>query len=295
MLRFRAVIVLYKRLLAESDTFRTLTSALDHGGVAPDAFELIVYDNGPEPQSLPAWRWPIRYHHDPSNGGLVPAYNVALECCREAAVEWLLLLDQDTRLPADYVVTFRDAVQWVESRTAALVPKVRTAGGVTLPIPTFFGVTGYLDPLSDFVGLHDSGLATINSGSFVRAPFVLSRGGYPATYSLDAVDSWLFAQVYRAGGNVFVMPALIDHEISVEHVHGVNLDRWRSIVDAEVRFHLDMHGAAGRLFGALSLFRRSIHLRFGERAPKHAALTIRAAAILARRAFGRPESRPSVR
>lgn len=295
MLRFRAVIVVYKRLLAESETFRTLTAALTQSAVPADEFELVVYDNGPQPQSMPAWPWRISYHHDATNGGLVPAYNLALERSRADGVEWLLLLDQDTRLPADYLATFRESVRWIESRTAAVVPKVRTADGVTLPVPTVFGVTGYLQPAPDFSGLHDAELATINSGAFVRVSFLVSLGLYPPTYSLDAVDSWFFAQVYRRGGNVFVMPTSVEHEISTDHVHDVHLDRWRSIIGSEVRFYLDVHRAPARLFAAFSLVRRTLHLAVGERAPKHAEVTMRAAAQLVRHAFAASPPAPRAR
>ena len=48
--------------------------------------------------------FPIHYVHDPSNGGLAPAYNFALEHAESEGREWLLLFDQDTSLTVDFLV-----------------------------------------------------------------------------------------------------------------------------------------------------------------------------------------------
>ena len=47
--------------------------------------------------------FPIHYVHDPSNGGLASAYNYALARAESEEREWLLLLDQDTSLTAEFI------------------------------------------------------------------------------------------------------------------------------------------------------------------------------------------------
>ncbi|WP_054692516.1 hypothetical protein [Geotalea toluenoxydans] len=72
-----AVEVIYRRKLADTETFSSLSHSLEKLG---GCLELLVYDNSPEPMEpahhdYPAWR--IQYVHDAGNPGVSKAYNEA--------------------------------------------------------------------------------------------------------------------------------------------------------------------------------------------------------------------------
>src|SRR5687768_2304439 len=99
-----AVLVLYQTSALQSPTLASLCQAVAQCGVER-RFELLIYDNSASPSPLPAIPIPLTYLHDPANGGLVAAYNTALQLAQRGRNEWLLLLDQDTVLTGDYLNT----------------------------------------------------------------------------------------------------------------------------------------------------------------------------------------------
>jgi hypothetical protein len=287
----RAVIVIYRCQLAEAASFLTLTNALRFAGVSPEAFELTVWDNSPEPQEMPRWDYPIRYSHDSSNSGLVPAYNRAAQACLKAGCEWLLLLDQDTRLPEDYFDHFFRAVGWVQDKTVAIVPRIRAAGKMVSPVRIVHGIVGIrvLDPT--FQGPRDLETSTINSGAFVRVSFIHAISGYPERYSLDAVDLWFFAEAYARGRNLYVMPVWIEHELSITDIRSISLQRWRNIMRSEVQFYRDTRPRRVQLsMSALAAY-RALTVLSVQKLPRHALVSLAEAARLGFHALARAPSR----
>lgn len=282
-----AVIVIYKRVLAETETFCSLERALVAGGVAPAEFELLVYDNSPEPQQVPTREYGIRYQHDASNSGLVTAYNQGRLRAERLGSEWMLLLDQDSILPPDFLKQFASAAQGIAERTIAIVPKVRVAGRLMVPVRVVMGLPGIYRIRSTASGPQNREISTINSGAFVRLSFLRELGGYPERYSLDAVDLWFFARAYAAGKNVFVMPCWIDHSLSIADIPGIAAARWQSILRAQADYLVDVRGPVPRILGAAALAYRATRLLIFSRAPRHAAAAFSEAARLLSRALRR--------
>jgi GT2 family glycosyltransferase len=260
-MRVCAVLVTYKRPLVETESHQSLAAAFAEAGEALKDFELVVYDNSPTPQSaLPPTPYRLRYRHDPSNGGLVAAYNHALAVAAETGADWLLLLDQDSRLPRDYFAQFREAHRWLESRTVAIAPRIRSAGRMVSPVAVPLGVPNLAPMPPDLTGLCDREIAVINSGLFVRTAFVRELGGFPSSYWLDAVDLWFSAQAYARGRNVYVMPCWVEHALSVSAVREIGPVRWKSILSSEVQCCLDTRGPVSRVLQAGVMYFRAAEL-----------------------------------
>src|SRR5690348_9121967 len=96
--RIFAVMVLYKHTPEESETFSTLRTLLERRPDLAGAMQLLVYDNSPIAQEIPALPIPTQYISNPKNPGLAAAYSVGLHLAGEQVADWLLLLDQDTLL-----------------------------------------------------------------------------------------------------------------------------------------------------------------------------------------------------
>jgi len=276
-----AVIVLYRRSLSETVSFQTLQRALRHANLGAADFRLLVWDNSPEPQIMPAWHHAISYHHDSSNGGLVPAYNRAIEEGLAAGGEWLLLLDQDTQMPEDYFSTFFEALSWTTLRTVSFVPRVRAGGKMVNPVGVVAGIVG-LRPLDErFQGIRDEETLGINSAAFVRMSFLKELGGYSSRYRLDAVDLWFFAAAYARGRNVYVLPAWIDHDLSIANIKGIKIERWRSIMRAEREYYAHMRSRSAQLLMSALATTRAASLLLSHHLPRHMLVSLAEAGRLA--------------
>ncbi|MDX2022357.1 MAG: hypothetical protein SF187_19130 [Deltaproteobacteria bacterium] len=244
--RLTIVIVLYKKALADSSTYKSLKKQADDD-------QILVYDNSPttlhpEPAN-------VVYVHDATNGGLTAAYGWAQRIGNERGSEWLLLLDQDTDLPSDYVKCFLAHERTFASDTVAAIPTVVSGGKVVSPRGVVAGVPGIGDLPKHKWGVCKNELTAINSGCFVRLSFLNAIGGFLSRNNLDGVDRFFFSRVYAAGRNVFRLPISIQHELSISDVSSIGQARWQSILSAEVDFYLTKPPATRMLAAALILLR----------------------------------------
>lgn len=82
------------------------TSAVAAGGTSARLRldHLLVHDNSPVADWAGLEPGPgLTLSHDPTNGGTVAAYRAAAALARQRGHDWVLLLDHDTHLPADYL------------------------------------------------------------------------------------------------------------------------------------------------------------------------------------------------
>ena len=136
-----AILVLYNRELAQSQSGSSLLRILNDSPELAKHFSLVLYDNSPQPQTPEiAASYPICYVHDPSNGGLASAYNFALQRAESEEREWLLLLDQDTSLTPEFVLELVQATASLHARpeVAAIVPKLRVNSRIDSPAADLF-------------------------------------------------------------------------------------------------------------------------------------------------------------
>src|SRR5450631_3935315 len=126
-----AVLVVYERGLADVGPWRTLRAWLEgtrdsRSGLRLD--HLLIYDNSSTPRAKPpAGIRRCQYTHNSNNGGTAAAYEAAIEIASVRGIQWLLLLDQDTQLPADFLdqAGIDDVPMSGQQRAVALVPWVR--------------------------------------------------------------------------------------------------------------------------------------------------------------------------
>ena len=281
-----AVLVLYKTELRSSCSYQSLLRALSASG-ASIALRLLIYDNSPTSQECPDPPPGVNtfYRHDPSNGGLTAAYNFALTDAATHQCEWLLLLDQDTTLPADYLNTFLAVAPWLDSRIACVLPKMRIDGTIMSPRHTgiLSGARLVLAPAEHGVA-HDE-ITGINSASFVNVAYLRRRGGYNKNYWLDGVDFWFFADFYRQGMKAWVLNTTVDHELSTSGIGSVSIDRYQSITSAEADFQIHMRKRPARVFASVvGLVHSAVLLSRGHRS--HARVRVSASLRLLKSALG---------
>jgi GT2 family glycosyltransferase len=224
-----AVAVLYKRSIPESEAVASLCRILEERPEWKRSFALILYDNSPQPQPVPAGLpVPVTYIHDAANGGLGAAYNYALDAASRAGTPWLLLLDQDTHLTHKYLDELLGLLTTAatDQRIAAFVPKLTGVTGLRSPSLDFLDALRrqvtlrrwrrpLIAPESTY-GAQPLRLTAFNSGAALRTSAVEAIGGFPRAYWLDFLDMAVFHDLYRQGGYIFVMRSVLEHSLSVE-------------------------------------------------------------------------------
>jgi GT2 family glycosyltransferase len=239
-----AVVVLYKCSPDQSPTIASLVRSFGRGGASGAGFSLLVYDNSPQAQPFNLQlSFAHRYVHDPLNGGLAAAYNLALDSDPQDPEGWLLLLDQDTALPEDFLEQSLKALERIgpDPMVAAAVPRIFQEGRLISPARVS---TGRVSPVKDIgEGVGPKGLTAINSGALVRERFLREIGGFNPKFKLDYLDHWLFSEVNRRDKMVYVTGAVVKHDLSVSHIESrVSKERYLSILNSETRFYRNYAG-----------------------------------------------------
>jgi GT2 family glycosyltransferase len=268
------ILVLYNMSLSHSTTYQTFVAS-SHLGDLDQAF-IAVYDNSPTPQvNQDEEAHLLAYKHNPANNGLATAYNWALDIAELHEISWLLLLDQDSTLPCEFLESSLLQV-WQHHRNegvAAIVPVIRSGGLVVSPMRV--GV-GRLKSLPEFsFGIQSEEIMAINSGAAIRCDFVRSIGGFNRAYWLDYLDHWLFHQIFSSGRKVMISNCILDHKLSVQdYRHEVSTERYRSILNGEAAFITTHKSHFEKFLYLLRLFCRCLKLLLVVRNVRMAAITM---------------------
>jgi GT2 family glycosyltransferase len=257
-----AVVVLYRQTMAESPSCRVLLECMAADGPLRDSVELLVTDNSPEAQPLPA-DFPGRYVHDGENPGLAKRYNLGLRMAAEQGLGWLLLLDQDTSLTREYLdeMLQRSVELANEEQVAAVAPKLVSGGVLQSPHrPPFQPVRSGVDVASK--GILPGRLCVYNSGALLRVSALLAIEGFPEAYGLDYLDHAVFAQLQARGGRVYVMDAQLEHEMSIYRSDHETNPAWparqRNQLASAVRFYREFGSLRERWYHRLDLLRQVV-------------------------------------
>ena len=271
-----SILVMYECKAQESKTISSLLRVYKESPQAFSSFKLIIYDNSPEPQggSL-AIPFEHEYVHNPANEGVSAAYNYALQTAKREDYKWLLLLDQDTDLPVDYISTLSNIVSDVirDENVAAIVPKVFHKGEFFSPSRVLFG--GIHRPIDvHHQGICDFQVTTIGSGVLLRRSFIEKAGGFSPVYWLDCLDHWIFNAIHSSSSKVYVAELPIKHELSVlDYDNLVTEQRYSNILKYETMFMRSYKSRLENYFYLIRLLKRTLTLLFTVRNKKYSAMT----------------------
>ncbi|MGA7315639.1 MAG: glycosyltransferase [Silvibacterium sp.] len=229
------VVVRYRISLERSQTFASLARAFKN---QPDLIlrtGVLIWDNSPS--ALPELRLPFRfeYRHIGRNLGVSGAYNCALALAEEKGCPWLLLLDQDTTLPEDFLSRMLEyaRVHKANSRIAAVAPFLICD---SQPVSPAVIRVNHAQPLPlSFSGEHELPAHAANSGSLVRVSALRAVGGYDEDFWLDYSDIALFHRLYLRGMVLYVAGDLhLQHSLSTNNYdEAMSPERYRNFVAAE--------------------------------------------------------------
>ena len=238
-MKIMIVLVIYKLKLIEAPALNTLIKAYcKHEKF--EYFELIIYDNSPIKQNINVKiPFQTQYIHDSSNGGLYAAYTYALNRAIETKCNWILLLDQDTKLSLNYFFSVSKITdnKSLDDDVVAIVPKVFTINGKMIsPCKLFIGRIVKSIPL-EYIGIYNFKISAINSGAFIKVEFLKDIGGFNPLFKLDFVDHWIFYKIFTCGKKVFILDSIIEHELSVTNYNMyMSKERYKNILNSEILF-----------------------------------------------------------
>ncbi len=264
------VVVLYNCDLSQSQSVSTLLSILNEHPALANRFSVILYDNSPQAQSpaVPG-DLPVHYFHDPSNGGLAPAYNLALARAESEGCEWLLLFDQDTSPTLEFLlelVTLTNTLQR-ETTVAAIVPKLLVNGIVYSPATHFIDVlrSQFSPPAPNrydsLAGIQENRINIYNSASALRVSAMRSIGAFPKEFWLDYLDHTVFHTLFANGYRIYIMRASLEHNQSDSDLQRISAWRHDNVLKAQTLFVKRTGNRIDRLLYRIWLLRYSRKLR----------------------------------
>lgn len=223
-------IVLYKENILNSETYKSLIASCMGTDLAAN-LSLFIYDNSPEPATDLIETHPFEkmtYVHDASNSGLAKAYNEATTYARQHRIQWLMLLDQDSHITADYLKEVQKTIETVAH--CVLVPQVIQEAHVLSPLLNHQAVAGG--------AYNGEEIVAINSGTVVDVNVIDQIEGFNVKFPLDYLDHWFYWRIYQEKITIHVLTTQLEHSLSVRDIKNVSEERLRSILRAEKMFIL---------------------------------------------------------
>ncbi|MBB5063621.1 glycosyltransferase [Granulicella mallensis] len=257
-----AVVVVYKLCPSKSSTLQTLLATAKNVSSEELNLKIVVWDNTPGGQEIEKLPDGVSYVSAPENPGLALAYNHVLALAEAEGYEWLLTLDQDSLLPADFLKRISDLTCKLGpvEKIGAIVPQVIAGGRIMSPFHFIFKAIPRLFPRG-FVGIWKGAVYAANSGAVLRVNAVREIGGYDLMFPLDLSDTSLFHRLHASGKQVF-----ISGDLSMGHDFALHNKQTRMSIQRYDASLLDDCAFWDMYMGPLARFERVV--RFSVRALK---------------------------
>ncbi|HPH63650.1 MAG TPA: glycosyltransferase [Paludibacteraceae bacterium] len=254
------VLVLYKCTTEESSSYQTFMA--NRHALTLD-YELIIYNNSPETTVAES----DLYHlaEDKNNGMLAGAYNYALLRANQQNREWLLLLDQDTKLTSSFL--------------QELTSTISKNPNVSAIIPITMKGTFHISPLSYNSKLGNSWmtrpveeegetklcLSAINTCATLRVKTMNELGGFSSLFPLDSLDHWYFYKMYLLRESTWILKSKIEHDISLlDETNVMSENRYRSFLESGLKFS-KIQGVVPTLLWKLRCLARAVKYIFSKK------------------------------
>jgi GT2 family glycosyltransferase len=262
-----AILVLYKCGVNDSKTLSSLNNNYRNDAKVFNNFKLIIYDNGSiDQEKLISVPFNFEYIFTNKNDGLAVAYNFAYNKAITESFKWLLLFDQDSSLPDDYLIRLNNELSNARDdiSVAAVVSKMRFNSVLFSPSRVIFG--GIHRPINiSFTGIYDDNIFAIGSGSLLKISFLEQIGGFNEFFWMDCLDRWLYETISKHGLKVYVTNILIDHQLSVlNYDQFMSRERYSNIIKYETYFMKFYKSKGENLVYYLRLLKRVVVMLFSK-------------------------------
>jgi GT2 family glycosyltransferase len=241
-----AVVVLYKRPPEQSQTINSLATVFAGSPELLDSIRVLLWDNSPQAIDNLSLPFPCDYRHSGQNAGTSGAYNYAMEFAEAEGSPWLLLLDQDTTVSAEFLPRMLEYSHLLQEQReiGSVVPFIYSRGLLISPRRLGrFNQTSEIAPPFHGVFLHKA--FAVNSASLVRVEALREIGGYSEEFWLDLSDVYVFQAMYGKGRYLYAAGDLtLQHSLtSSDFDNDMAPARYRNFLAAESAF-VDLYSSA---------------------------------------------------
>ena len=254
------VIVLYKFKLEDVVHLKSLQFQLSK---YRDRIGFYIYDNSPYPDNECIGKdmlfdCPLKYTSDKSNPGLSKPYNEACNYAEDNKFDWLLLLDQDTSLPTNFLdVYFSEAEN--ERGYNMFAPKVKVDGLGYISPCLFLHKRGRFMKEVRIGKLSTQDYSVINSGLLINVQSYKACGGYNERVYLDYNDHDFFNRFKKYNSYIFVLDTELIQDFTCLSKDKSVLIR-RFTVLCECIKAIEHESFLDRVDYFFVVFRRAVHL-----------------------------------
>jgi rhamnosyltransferase len=168
---------------------------------------VFIFDNSPEASTVDG----AIYKHDPSNPGVSRAYNEAYKTATESGKKWMLLLDQDTALTAEYMGEVYNSVK-TNSEMVAFVPTLVDKRGIVSPFRWNPPKGKRIETVPSRCSLREYRFA--NTGLLILCDAFSRAGGYDEKIPLDFSDIEFGERLSRVSNDFCAVPKTLTTDFS---------------------------------------------------------------------------------
>jgi GT2 family glycosyltransferase len=271
-----AVFVRHKMPLHESPTFQGLLQAFASHPELQESLNVLIWDNSPAQLNNPEILPTFIYRHSPRNLGVSGAYNQAMKIAEAMGCQWLLLLDQDTAVTADFLPRMvKLGCRFLHKpEIAAVVPFLMDGDFVLSPRKVLFKKFKPMD--KPFEGIYPGEVTAANSGALMRIEALEQIGGFNEDFWLDFSDVVVFHLLHRRGKQVYIAGDLqLMHKISVlDFENSMTPERYASFIAAEGAFWDIYRTGIERAFHTMRILERGIRQMRSLKTPAYSRITL---------------------
>lgn len=265
------VLVLYKTQLEDSLTYSSLR--LNRKKLSWARTELIIFNNSPEIK-IPECD-DCKIITAQKNEKLYGAYSHALKYAENNGFEWLMLLDQDTKLSEKYFDELKNFFhESYDNAISAVVPTLYNDGMFLSP-HTYHSSIGPMWCKKEVKkGKVDKYINAFNSGAVLNVRAMNSIGGFPKEFPLDALDTCYLYRLKKKGYDFFVLPVDMTQRLSVLDYTTMTEERYTGLIKADNLLAKEM-GINAVFFLKIRMLCRCIKFATNKYKRKYIGLTLK--------------------
>lgn len=259
-MRVLVIVVIYKIALTECQSIQGLLQNFARQPELHDSVRVLIWDNSPTP-TMNAQLFPsFIYKHSLENIGVSGAYNRALKIAEETGCQWLLLLDQDTAIPTDFLPRMFTLGHKLLDQTeiAAIAPFLMDGGRILSPLKAEFK---RFRPLQQLVeGVIPGHVSAANSGTMMRIDALRKIGGFNEDFWLDYSDAVVFHLLHEHGMQIYLAGDLVlQHKMTIiDFKDAMSPERYASLLAAEGAYWDKYRSVPEQALHTLRLIERAI-------------------------------------
>jgi GT2 family glycosyltransferase len=206
------IVVLYKQKLSESITLQSLKSNPETQNIS-----VLLYDNSPEAfiqekiDEEPFCK--VKYIRNEHNPGVSAAYNEGAAYAASLHKQWIVLLDQDTMLPANFISTLLHSISLYPEQV--LFAPALMAGKLQISPCRYIFAKGFPRKTRSLPGIHRLRRTNLlNSGLCIKLTAFYKAGGYPNKVRIYYSDFVFINRFKKKYQSFAVMDINLTHSMS---------------------------------------------------------------------------------